>query len=160
MADDSSDGWWSRNWKRAIPLGCLGLMLLGAGLVAIIIWSIKQSGPFEGAMDLARANCAVERALGTSLEAGWLVSGSVNVSGPSGDAALSFPISGSRGSGRLHVVAHKQTGRWEFEALQLKTEGGDEFIDLLVPRNERCEPQQAPKTPWSDSPPAVKGAGI
>ena len=139
MAEDES--WWSRNWKRAVPLGCLAILLLLAGLVAGIMAFIRSVGPVEEALALASANCAVEAALGLPLDAGWTVSGSVNVSGPTGDAAMSFPVEGSRAPGRLHAVAYKETGRWEFQALQLEVEGSGERIDVLAPRDERCEPQ-------------------
>ena len=142
MAEDAS--WWSRNWKRAVPLGCLTVLLLLAGLVAAIMGFIRSAGPLEEAMALARSNCAVEAALGLPVDAGWLVSGSVNVSGPIGDAAMSYPVEGSRASGRLHAVAYKETGRWEFRALQLEVEPNAERIDVLAPRDERCEPQAQP----------------
>ncbi|HUF14219.1 MAG TPA: cytochrome c oxidase assembly factor Coa1 family protein [Longimicrobiales bacterium] len=152
MSETDTPGWWSRNWKLAVPLGCLTLVLLGVGLLAAIMMFIKSAGPFEEALELASANCAVEQALGSPLTAGWIVSGSVNVSGPSGNAAVSFPVEGSRGSGRLHAVAYKQVGRWEFERLQLEVEDGAQHIDVLAPRNERCEPQPEQALPKTRKP--------
>lgn len=140
MSEAEKPNWWSRNWKIAVPVGCLTLVLMGVGLVAGIMAFIRAAGPFEEAMARARASCVVEQELGLPIEAGWIVSGSVNVSGPSGNAAVSFPVEGSRAPGRLHVVAYKQAGPWEFERLQLESEG--RYIDLLAPRNERCEPSQ------------------
>lgn len=138
MADNATGNWWSRNWKRAVPLGCLALMMLAVGLVAAIMWLIKSTAPYDEALTSARAHCAVVEALGTPIDAGWFVSGSVEVSGPSGNADMSFPVEGSRASGRLYVVAHKQAGRWEFGLLQLEMEGQGARIDLLAPRDEEC----------------------
>jgi hypothetical protein len=128
-------GWWSRNWKWFVPVGCLGLVLLGAlaaaGLFFGIVGGIKRSEVFEMALERARSSPAAVEALGEPIEPGWWVSGSVNVSGPSGEASLAAPVSGPTGEGKLYAEGVKEAGEWRLTLLALEVEGG-ERIDLLA----------------------------
>ena len=76
---------------------------------------------------------SVHADLGEPVKAGWLVSGNVNVNGPSGEANLSVPLSGPHGKGTLYLTAHKRAGRWEYEVLEVEVEGRQDRIDLLTP---------------------------
>lgn len=128
-------GWWSRNWKWFVPVGCLGLVLLGvlaaAGLFFGIMGGIKRSEVFQMALERARSSPAAVEALGEPIEPGWWVSGSVNVSGAAGEASLAAPVSGPQGEGKLYVEGVKQAGEWRLTLLELEVEGG-ERIDLLA----------------------------
>jgi hypothetical protein len=55
----------------------------------------------------------------------------VTVSGPSGDASLAIPISGSRGSGTINVSAQKSGGRWTFSVLNVSISGRRAPIDVI-----------------------------
>ena len=73
---------------------------------------------------------ALSAELGTPIETGWFVSGSVSVSGPTGHADVSIPLSGPRASGTLYGVADKSAGLWTFSLLELELEGRPGRIDL------------------------------
>lgn len=137
-------GWWSRNWRWFVPVGCLGLVLLGALAAAALFFGImggiKRSEVFQMALEQARSSPAAVEALGEPIEPGWWVSGSVNVTGPSGEASLAAPISGPRGEGKLYAEGVKQAGEWRLTLLALEVAGG-ERIDLLA------EPVAAPAEP-------------
>src|SRR6185295_12498533 len=131
--------WWSRNWKWAVPVGCLVLLLpllAIAGFVgtilAIVFGSIKSTDVYEEALTRARSSPAVIEALGQPVEDGWWMSGHINTSGPSGSADISIPLHGPKGKGTLYAVATKSAGRWEYQKLEVEVDGKEERIDLLA----------------------------
>lgn len=130
-------GWFSRNWKWLLPVGCVGLLAAGVAVVLLILsfvfGAIKSSDVYQQAVSKASADSAVVRELGQPIEAGWMVSGSINVSGPGGSADLAIPISGPKGKGTIYAVATKSAGRWTFTQLQVEPEGSSARIDLLAP---------------------------
>jgi hypothetical protein len=129
--------WFARNWKWVLPLGILLLLLLFASFVGSILFivesSFRHSDCYVQALARAGADPQVVEKIGQPIEAGWTASGSINVSGPSGDADISIPISGPKGKGTVYLVAKKSAGRWEFQTLQIEVQGEKERIDLLRP---------------------------
>ena len=129
--------WFARNWKWAVPLGLFALGLVFpvfVGSVFLLVeTSFRRSEFYTGALARARANPQVSEKIGQPLQEGWLASGSMNTSGPSGDADLSIPISGPKGKGTLYLGAKKSAGLWKFETLQVEVEGETKRIDLLQP---------------------------
>ena len=131
--------WWARNWKWAVPagcsIGCLGLLVLlgsfAAGAFLLVDHVFRSTEVYAEALERARTHPDVVEEMGLPLEVGWMMSGSIRVSGPSGEADLAVPISGSRKSGTLYIVAAKQAGAWTYELLELEIEGRMERIDLL-----------------------------
>jgi hypothetical protein len=119
-----------------IPGGCLALLLifgLFAGALMMFVLSLmKNSGAYEDAMELAGSHPAVIEVTGEPIEAGFLVTGEINTSGATGSANLSIPISGPRGSGRLHLQSTKNGGEWYFDRLQFLEESGGPPVDLLA----------------------------
>src|SRR5207248_5109639 len=92
--------WFSRNWKWALPGGCLVVLLVGVAFVAaaffLALGMMKQSDAYKIAVDRAQQNQAVIDALGSPICAGTFVSGSSHGKGPNGDAKLSIPLSGPK----------------------------------------------------------------
>jgi hypothetical protein len=136
MQDTGPRNWFGRNWKWLLPVGCLGILVLTvvfAALIATIILSATRSSwaCTEG-VELARQDPRVIVELGEPIDTGWLVTGSIRVSGPSGRAELAIPLHGPQNSATLYVVAHKQVGQWQFERAEVEVEGKAERIDLLV----------------------------
>lgn len=129
-------GWWSRNWKWFVPVGCLTLILLFCLFIGLIVGiamtSMKSSDAYKQAVATARANPTVVEKLGTPIQEGFFVSGNINVQNNSGDADLQIPLSGSKGKAVIHAVAHKSGGTWEYSRLTIALEGQPE-LDLLSP---------------------------
>jgi len=113
-------------------------LLLSASFVGGVLFlvesSFQHSDFYTQALARARANPQVAEKIGQPLKAGWLASGNINSSGPSGDANISIPLSGPQGKGTLYVVAKKSAGVWELETLQVEIAGEAERIDLLQPK--------------------------
>jgi len=130
--------WWQRNWKWFVPVCCVGALALVAAFVALILTlvfgMIKSSGVYKDALAQARAHPAVVEALGTPIEAGFYVMGSINVSGPTGHADVAIPISGPNGKGTIYAVATKHAGQWTFSQLAVEIKATNERIDLIEHR--------------------------
>ncbi len=144
--------WLARKWKLLLGL-LVALVVLGIaavfGILMLIMSSMKGSDVAKEAMARARSNPAVVQHLGTPIEEGWFVSGSINVSTGSGDADLALPISGPNGKGKLYVTAQKSAGAWTYSVMQAAIEGSGEKIDLLA---------ASPGTPPSAAPATVPAA--
>ena len=127
--------WWSRNWKWFVPVASVGaigsLVLLVVLILSFVFGLMKSSGAYKDAVAKAKADSAVVEALGSPIEEGMLVSGSINTSGSSGDADLSIPISGPEGEATIFVTASKSAGQWTFSVLIVEIKGTEERIDLL-----------------------------
>lgn len=132
-----SQGWFARHWKAVVGVGCLGTVILGgafvAGIFFLVMGGIRSSDAYQQALAKANANPEVVVRLGQPIKPGWMVSGSINVSGPTGDADLAIPVSGPKGKGTIYAVAKKSAGQWTFSRLEVEIEGQPGRVDLLAP---------------------------
>ena len=97
---------------------------------------MKSSWAYTEGMQLATSDPEVVRALWQPIEAGWMATGSINVTGPSGEANLAIPLKGTEGQATLYVVAGKSAGRWTLELAEVDVDGRPERIDLTRERRE------------------------
>ena len=129
-------GWWSRNWKWVVPVGCLSIVVIILAFIGIIaaavFGAIRSTDAYKNALQMARRNPQVIAALGTPIEPGWLVGGNVNVDNDRGSAEIDFPISGPKGKAKVHAEASKESGKWIYSVLTVHVENGA-TIDLLHP---------------------------
>ncbi|MGB5746447.1 MAG: cytochrome c oxidase assembly factor Coa1 family protein [Desulfobacterales bacterium] len=127
--------WWQRNWKWFVPVGCLGLLAIFTGFVVLIVTIVfgmmKSSDVYKEALAAARAEPAVEMALGTPIEEGLFVMGNINISGSSGQADLAIPISGPYDKATIYAAAEKSADRWTFTTLVVEVKTSGERIDLM-----------------------------
>ena len=127
--------WFSRNWKWFTPTAVLGLILAVAlaigALLTFVIGLLKSSEPYQHAIAVASNNPEVGRELGGPVSSGWYVSGSVSVSGTSGEADLAIPLHGKVRHGTVYVVAKKTDGVWTYDKLQVLVDGQESPIKLL-----------------------------
>ena len=80
---------------------------------------------------MSQVDSGTLQALGEPIEPGFMPSGSINISGPSGNADLAIPISGPQGSDTIYLVATKEAGRWNFSLLEVEIKEQSERINLL-----------------------------
>lgn len=129
--------WFDRNWKWFVPLACLwGLAVMGAVCLFVVYLAfgvMKTSDVYREALARAKASPGVVRSLGEPLREGLFVSGSIQVTGPSGNAELAIPLSGPRGKGTIYLEARKSAGRWNYSRLLVEVTATGERIDLLKP---------------------------
>jgi hypothetical protein len=136
--------WWQRNWKWFVPVACLGALVVFAAFVILIITivfgMVKSSDVYKDALSTAQTHPAVVQALGSPIKAGIFVMGSINVSGPSGQADLAIPISGPKGKGTIYAVASKSMGKWTFSKLAVEIKTTKEIIELIKNREQEKTP--------------------
>ena len=117
-------------------IGCGLLAILGAigiaVVVVIVFGAIKSTDAYKEAKNRAANDPRVIAAIGSPVQAGFLVSGNVNVKNSSGDADISFSVSGPKGKAAVHAVATRSAAGWRYSELTAKPEGGP-IIDLLTP---------------------------
>lgn len=138
-------GWWSRNWKWALPSGCLGLLLtcgcLGPLIFGATMWqSLRGTGVIVDAVAQAKQSPEVRQVLGEPIESGMFPQGSVNIRNQQGFADLAIPLNGPKASGTLYVEAHKSEDAWTFTTLKVEVPDHP-VINLLG-----GEPEPAPDT--------------
>lgn len=138
MEQPPQRSWWSRNWKWALPVGCVLPVLLCGGGIAVFFFliygavtgAIKSSDAYAESMAQARSNPEVVAALGEPIESGMWISGRFSVNGPSGSLDVSIPISGPKGSGTLHVIGTRSAGRWQYSLMAVEIPGRAGRIDV------------------------------
>jgi hypothetical protein len=110
-------------------------LLLVTGFVvviaSIVFGALKSSDAYKTALARAKADPRVVAALGSPITDGFLISGKTNVSGTSGHADLTVPISGPKGKGTIYFVASKFAGEWTFSKLLVEVGETGERIDLV-----------------------------
>jgi hypothetical protein len=115
-------------------LGCLGILavitLCVGGILFLVTGAFRSSDVYQEALAAAQNDPEVQAALGTPIEPGWFVMGSMETSGLSGTADLRIPIHGPDGSGTLFAGARRENGVWRFYTLAVEVDGQDNVIVL------------------------------
>lgn len=135
MESQSSSGCFKSIGCIVVVIGLAGICVCGGGLVGIfsvVTGAIKSSQPYSDGLAKAQASPEVQQALGEPIEAGWLITGSINVNNDDGDCDIAVPVSGPKGSGVLHVRATKTDGDWTYERMEVQIDEGGQRIDLLA----------------------------
>lgn len=159
--DKPRKNWWGRNWLWVVPTGCLTAIVVVVAipvlLVVLVFGFLKSNNAYTGSLAIVEADAAVQSALGMPIEAGWLVSGSINVSGGSGDADLSYDVAGPQGRATVYVTAQRQAGTWQYDSLRVHLHADDRELDLLAPAGPAVTPLPGSSPQMPNAPPADCG---
>lgn len=131
----TQQSWFKRNGLWAIPLlilgGCCVIGLCVAAIFGIVFTAIGSSDAVAVAVEQASQHEDVQALLGTPIEKGLFITGSIETSNNTGTADITIPLSGPNGSGTLYAVGRKVGGEdWFFESLIFEGDSGQR-IDLL-----------------------------
>jgi hypothetical protein len=124
-------GWFARNWKWFVPAFFIVFFVLPLLVLGSVFAAIRSSDAAKESLLRAQSNPLLVQKLGTPIEGGWLVSGSINTSGTSGDADLAVPISGPKAKGKIYLTAHKSAGVWSYSVMEAAIDGSDQRVNLL-----------------------------
>ncbi|HYC91117.1 MAG TPA: cytochrome c oxidase assembly factor Coa1 family protein [Thermoanaerobaculia bacterium] len=117
-----------------VGCGCALLVAAAVTFVAVIVIgvfaAIRAADPYKDGVERARGDARVQEALGTPIEPGWMLSGSIQTQNRSGDCDITVPLNGSKQSATLRVVGTKDDGRWTYTKMLVTPETGPP-IDLL-----------------------------
>lgn len=131
--------------SRGLPKKKSGLkiaLIVIASLIALVVIlfvvifasvrsTLRSSEVYAQAMSTLQSNPEAVQMLGSPVEAGNAVNGSINLSNGSGDAELSIPVSGSIQKGDLIALAERNGGQWQIYFLELQLQSGDSLNLLL-----------------------------
>jgi hypothetical protein len=116
-------GWWSRNWKWFVPVGCLSLLATCGccigGTFLFGVNMVKGSRAYQEALTRAKADPDVQAALGTPIEAGLMTQFSANSSGGETQTSARIPISGPKGEGAIFVKSLERGPELTFQQLDV-----------------------------------------
>lgn len=122
-----------RTWMIVGVVAVVCVALVG-GCVAAIFFTVtgllKESDAYRAGVQQLEANAQVMEILGAPVTPG-IPSGHVNTSGPSGEAQLAIPVTGTKARGVLYVEATRKMGIWKTDRLELEVAGRSERIVLI-----------------------------
>ena len=114
----------------------VSVFMLGIGFVASLFFVVMlfMRGADASVESLKRAQNSpqVKAALGEPIAMDWWVMGSFSSTAEEGQANLTIPVSGPRGSASIQTEATKQQGTWRYTRMSADLPSG-ETIDLLQP---------------------------
>lgn len=137
MEEVNQKSWFGRNWLWLLPVGgCLTIILLfvfGIGAIFFgVTNAIKNSGPYEYAVQEAKLNDSVAYHLGDPIETNGIMQGNISLqNSDSGHVDIRIPIEGSDGQGTIYVVGEKIDGEWVYEELYVLIKETQEEINLI-----------------------------
>ncbi|MGD1907476.1 MAG: cytochrome c oxidase assembly factor Coa1 family protein [Leptolyngbyaceae cyanobacterium] len=111
--------------------GYVVLLAIVGGMVGGVFYLLKASDAYQTGLESVQNSKAVEDQIGSPVKAGFWVFGSISLSGESGAAALSFPVHGPEGAGRVNVVGDKTDGVWQYSTVTFEPKPEGREIDLL-----------------------------
>jgi hypothetical protein len=121
-----------RAWAKWAVIVYLAAIVLFGGITGGVFYGLAHSNAYELGVSRLQASTEVTAALGNPITSG-IPFGSIRINGASGQAALSFSVTGPKGSGRAFLQATKQDGNWSLRSLKLRVDGRDGLIDVLNP---------------------------
>lgn len=150
-------GWFSRNWKWAVPVGCLGLIASCVCMGAIAGFmgfnAIKNNTAYVQALAIAMADDEVQATLGTPIDTSFMgQQSSVKIEGGRSVAQFAIPLKGPKAEGTLRVDAVKTGDDWDYQVFQVDVPGR-EPIDLRHKVGGPPRERQLPPTPDAPPPP-------
>lgn len=100
-------------WTR-VYLGLGAVLLLVAFVNTAAFSYMKSTAPYQWSLEKIRNNADITQRLGTPLESGWFVTGSINNLGASGSTRLQYSVSGPKGKGVARVTGVKEKDEWQY----------------------------------------------
>ncbi|MCK5400630.1 MAG: hypothetical protein KAJ28_03265 [Flavobacteriaceae bacterium] len=133
---EQQKSWFGRNWLWVVPVGgCLTIILLlvfGAGAIFFGVTSVlKNSTPYEYAIEQASTNIIVIEFLGEPIETYGIMQGKISLNDDSGKVDIKIPIKGPKGEGSVTVKGEKIENEWIYEELYVLIKETNERINLL-----------------------------
>ena len=118
---------------------CAGPLLiiavLGGGIFLGVVSVIKNTGAYQVSTDFVSDHELVIAEIGAVTGFGFMPTGSVSTSRPTGAANFSITVKGLKGSGELHILLFKPFGEWEVARADFETSDG-RHINLMTPSRE------------------------
>ena len=118
-----------RKWTRWGLIVDAALVVSFVSLFFVIVASLKSSDAYKLGVAKLEASQEASQFLGQPIASGMPM-GSINISGPSGSAKLSFGVDGPTGKGTVYLEAVKELGQWRMNRIVLEEDGTGQRVDL------------------------------
>lgn len=99
------------------------------GLFFLVSSLLKSSDAYQLGLAKLHANAEAMAVLGPPISTG-MVQGSIETSGPTGSAKISFSVKGQNAQGTVYLDAQKDLGQWKANRIELEIDGRQNRIDL------------------------------
>lgn len=127
--------WWQRNRKWFVPTGCLSLIALAVIFIVAIFFTVttmmKKSTPYIESYEAATTNSYVIDRLGEPIEQNGMLQGNISITNNTGEATISIPLEGPKGTGTIYVSANKYNETWTYSKMSIYIDSTQETINLL-----------------------------
>jgi hypothetical protein len=120
-----------RIWSWVGALLYLGGISFVAALIFLIGAVMKGSDAYQLSLDQVQHNQQVIEVFGEPIEAGFFVTGQVQIQNSTGHADISYSIEGPKAEGTVHVLAEKDQGQWLFRQIVVEVEPNKRRINLV-----------------------------
>lgn len=137
--------WQNRTWRdiehfkktqRKWAIAGFVLLFVVLPLFVTAISSMLKGEAYEQSLIAIESNAEVVEFLGTPIEPGLFVLGNIQISGPDGQAALQYSVSGPNGEAEAYVYAYKDMGQWVLHELVVYNEEKNRKIQIVTPPNK------------------------
>ena len=121
-----------RSWAKWGLIVWLAFIVFGVALFFAIMGMMKSSEAYKLAVLRLETDERALAVIGKPLSTGFPM-GQIHISGPNGQASLSFSVEGPNGKGMAYVEAAARLGQWDLLHLVLVPESSGHRIDLTNP---------------------------
>lgn len=118
-----------RSWAKWGFIIFTAFVTLIAAMIFVIVTAVKNTEIYKLSSHAVQQSELVIQELGSPLSTGF-PKGSVQISGPTGKADISFSVEGPKGSGTVYIDAFMDMGRWKLNRMELEVEKTGKRIDL------------------------------
>jgi hypothetical protein len=118
-----------RAWAKWAVIAWIAFVGLFFAMFFAISSLMKSSEAFKLAVLRIDASQAATQVLGKPVSTG-IPMGNIKISGPNGEANLSFSVSGPNGKGTVHLEASRALGQWKIDRMVLAADADGRRIDL------------------------------
>ncbi|STE54731.1 cytochrome c oxidase assembly factor Coa1 family protein [Empedobacter falsenii] len=138
------ESWFKRNWKWVVPVGCLSFVILFFGLlIGGAFWGFSKltsdSDVTKHAINIINQNPEVQQKLGADVKTNGVFTGNISITNDTGEANISVPIKGTKGSGTAIIVGEKEFDKWNYEKIAVQVDETGEVIEINKVKEEANE---------------------
>lgn len=119
-------------WGIAVWAICA---VLGVLFVYFVLTLLRGDHVFKVSLHLIQKDQEITAAIGQPIQTGFVFSGDVHTKGSTGEAKISYPIKGPRGSGQAEVEASQSAGEWKFTRIRVHLKKSKQTIEVAPPRS-------------------------
>jgi hypothetical protein len=133
--------WWTNNWKWFLPFSILlFLFLFGfllssniAGVMTDITQGYSDHSLYEKAIESASYNKRVQELIGDiePIDQFAILEGNIIYSNNNNTVALSIRIKGSKGKGKMDIMAERNGTVWKYNKIIIRIKEPKEEIQIL-----------------------------